>query len=557
MGARMIKDTRPLTDKGFQQEQTRKILDFLRQNDYPNTVLTSKQFPLSSKEFVSVFNFMYQFLDPQNSNKLPTVKYEEEALKVFKSLHYPGNLTKSNFTAMGSLHSWPTVLGSLSYLCDLVKIYSEKLLPKENFNAMAFPSVDEDGLPTDRTNKEKIKLEYFFTCFHKWNNATDEVDEMDYTEEIERLKEEMMENQDVNIDYLKELETAMLRFKREFEALSNEGSSFEALEEQRNAQAIDVAKLEDYLSKLLRNVETKKADVDKIPAEQDVLMEKSRALSTEIQDLRAKCDNPNINHREAEKNSILINERRRMMENLKIECDEVDNKNWEMEVKFSKLRENIESTSRQINSKSLDSSIKTKDGSIFKMEEFRLGNYHQYDEIKTDLVEAVKVAKNDQRLLEKEVSKGESHIEESKDKLSMLKKNLDDKKYELSRVTEEISRSKDKIAVDEKNLDSRLTEVRNQLLQVKSKDRVGAGELSQELEAVQARLEAAKAKRKSEFEAGQLFLKKVIGRTIDYFEECDKIEKNTSDKLVEQIQKKIAEVKLTAREIEDKCNRYV
>merc|ERR1712227_853234 len=145
---------------------------------------------------------------------------------------------------------------------------------------------------------------------------------------------------------------------------------------------------------------------------------------------------------------------------------------------MGKMRENIESTSRQINSKSLDSSIKTKDGSIFKMEEFRLGNYHQYDEIKTDLVEAVKVAKNDQRLLEKEVSKGESHIEESKDKLSMLKKNLDDKKYELSRVTEEISRSKDKIAVDEKNLDSRLTEVRNQLLQVKSKDRVGAGTVS-------------------------------------------------------------------------------
>jgi len=295
-------------------------------------------------------------------------------------------------------------------------------LPKENFNAMAFPSVDEDGLPTDRTNKEKIKLEYFFTCFHKWNNATDDVDEMDYTEEIERLKEEMMENQDVNIDYLKELEAAMLKFKREVEALSNEGSSFEALEEQRNAQAIDVAKLEDYLSKLLRNVETKKIDVDKIPAEQDVLMEKSQALSTEIQDLRAKCDNPNINHREAEKNSILINERRRMIDNLKIECDEVDNKNWEMEVKFSKMRENIESTSRQINSKSLDSNIKTKDGSIFKMEEFRLGNYRQYDDIKSDLLEAVKVAKNDQRLLEKEVSKGESHIEESKDKLSMLKK---------------------------------------------------------------------------------------------------------------------------------------
>lgn len=123
MGMRVLKDSRPLTDKAYQTEQTRKILDFLRLNEYPNTILTSKHFPLSAKEFVSIFNFMYCFLDPQNPSKLPTVKYEEDVLKVFKSLNYPGNLTKSNFAAMGSLHSWPTVLGSLSYLCDLVKIY--------------------------------------------------------------------------------------------------------------------------------------------------------------------------------------------------------------------------------------------------------------------------------------------------------------------------------------------------------------------------------------------------------------------------------------------------
>merc|ERR1712112_600482 len=143
------------------------------------------------------------------------------------------------------------------------------------------------------------------------------------------------------------------------------------------------------------------------------------------------------------------------------------------------------------------------------MEEFRLGNHGQYDEIKIELVEAVKVAKNDQRLLEKEVSKGESLIEESKDKLVSLKKSLDDKKFEMSRITEEISRSKDKISADEKKLDSRLIEVRDQLLQVKSKERAGAGELSKELEVVEARLEAAKVKRKTEFEAGQMILKNV------------------------------------------------
>ena len=54
-----------------------------------------------------------------------------------------------------------------------------------------------------------------------------------------------------------------------------------------------------------------------------------------------------------------------------------------------------------------------------------------------------------------------------------------------------------------------------------------------------------------------MFLKKVIGQTLDYFEECGRIEKNKSDNLVEQIQKKIAEVRLTAKEIEEKCDKYV
>merc|ERR1719175_331675 len=139
MGARVLKDTRPLTDKSYQLEEIKKLLDFLRQNKYANTSLTSKHFPLNTKEFVNIFNFLYSFLDPRITNKIPSAKFEEEALKTLKSLNYPGNLTKSSFVAMGSMHTWPTVLGSLSYLCDIVQMYSEKLLPKECFHVIAFP----------------------------------------------------------------------------------------------------------------------------------------------------------------------------------------------------------------------------------------------------------------------------------------------------------------------------------------------------------------------------------------------------------------------------------
>lgn len=45
--------------------QVRKILDFLRTRGFHNTTLTSKNFPLNSKDFVDIFNFMYSFLGRQ------------------------------------------------------------------------------------------------------------------------------------------------------------------------------------------------------------------------------------------------------------------------------------------------------------------------------------------------------------------------------------------------------------------------------------------------------------------------------------------------------------
>ena len=125
MGIQKVKDSRPLTDKTYQRDQTVKLLDFLRANGYGNMALTTKNFPLSGKEFVNIFNFLYSFLDPATVNRpvIPTVKFEETVVKIMKDLHYPGNIAKSNFVALGSSHAWPTVLGTLEYLLNLAKIY--------------------------------------------------------------------------------------------------------------------------------------------------------------------------------------------------------------------------------------------------------------------------------------------------------------------------------------------------------------------------------------------------------------------------------------------------
>ena len=121
IGSKTVKDTRNLQDKKVQQELTRRLLDFLRQYQYPSA-LTSKDFPPSSKEFVNIFNFLYSYIDHTNQVIIPYTRNEDEIIKVMKSLQYPGMLSKSTFKTIAP-HSWPTVLGCLSYLCDVATIF--------------------------------------------------------------------------------------------------------------------------------------------------------------------------------------------------------------------------------------------------------------------------------------------------------------------------------------------------------------------------------------------------------------------------------------------------
>ena len=49
-------------------------------------------------------------------------KFEEEVPKILKSLGYPFTLSKSAMFAIGSLHTWPTILGALQWLVDCLRV---------------------------------------------------------------------------------------------------------------------------------------------------------------------------------------------------------------------------------------------------------------------------------------------------------------------------------------------------------------------------------------------------------------------------------------------------
>ena len=191
VGAKVVKDTRPLGDKEFQVAQTRRILDFLRTNGYHNNTLTSKNFPLQTREFVAVFNFIYNHIDPIKEEVLSYPGFHEPIIALLKDLSYPGNIPRSHFVTLGSQHSWPAVLGCLSFLCDLATTYVMKLQP--NINAIGFPS----DFSSDRETREKLTFEHHLACFSAFNDGHD-----DYDEQEEQLQEVLMENMGVDIERL-------------------------------------------------------------------------------------------------------------------------------------------------------------------------------------------------------------------------------------------------------------------------------------------------------------------------------------------------------------------
>ena len=148
----------------------------------------------------------------------------------------------------------------------------------DNFNAIAFPSVDEDGLPMDRTNKNKIELDFYLECFQKFNaGAEDE----DYDEETNKLKQTLMENQDVNLEYLRSLDKQRQQLTAEYDEISSKTSNIEDLMAGKNEMASDKAKLEQYVANLQRRIE-----------ENTVLQ-----LASEIRKFRMKEDDLNVNRK--------------------------------------------------------------------------------------------------------------------------------------------------------------------------------------------------------------------------------------------------------------------
>jgi len=553
IGAKGSKDTRPLHDKTFRQSQIRKILDFLRMTNYPNTSLTSKHFPLSSKEFVMVFNFIYFHLDPSTDQVLPLHRFEEEVPKLLKSLNYPGNLSKSNFSTMGSLHSWPTVLGSLAYLCDLASLFAKNLYP--NVVALSFPMKDDMGFAIDRESDDKLIFECNLRCMAEYNAGADE-----FPEQLQTLRGNLMENNGVDMERLEYLKQHKDGLEAELIRLDGRDNKKVDLLKERQVRQADIEKLTNYLQEVKNHNQMKVEKTKIIGQENEEISAQIQTLNGIVIDLKANCDQGKVSQYEVEGNKVLIGEKRKQIEVARKEVEEIEKEVWEKEIDVARKRDGVDMLVKQVNSLAMQEGLRSQSGELVALEvhSFQGGRDDEMvanNSMRAELGELAKSARTSTRNTERELQATVATTEQGKREIMTRRSELESKEKEVSRISDELIKNKEQISVEEKYYNDELTAIKDQLHHLKSTERVNKEVLERELVAAKEKLGMKQFQREKYKSDGILFLRKVSDRAVSYMEECTGYRDSAARAVLDAAKARVELVKKASCELEDKVEK--
>ena len=183
--------------------------------------------PITLKMFVEVTAHLMKMLNIKQT--LTVINYIEELPKIGKKLHYPGIINKSWLKTANAMHSWPYVLGWISWLVEICEI-----------RELAFQKFNLENLPFTGDQREaKINKNTFFSMLEFYNAWNDEkLDEE--AAMVERYLQQFEEEQGVTEEILNNARSE----------LDEEMDKLQVAEEDANKIDEEVKHLQEVLSSL-------------------------------------------------------------------------------------------------------------------------------------------------------------------------------------------------------------------------------------------------------------------------------------------------------------------
>jgi kinetochore protein NDC80 len=113
------------------QKCVRDLLAFLSRTAYDHALSTKDLLNPTGKEFHHMMRHIFKLIDPQGVPLGVEAKIEEEVPQLFKRLHYPFPISRASLYAVGSPHTWPSLLAAICWLCELI-VYQDRVHTEKN-----------------------------------------------------------------------------------------------------------------------------------------------------------------------------------------------------------------------------------------------------------------------------------------------------------------------------------------------------------------------------------------------------------------------------------------
>ena len=166
-------------------------------------------------------------------------------------------------------------------------------------------------------------------------------------------------------------------------------------------------------------------------------------MKAELVQLKGSSLNKSIGSHVMERNSLMVNEKRHKISVTKASIEEIENHNWDKEIKVSRARGELETTLRQVNSVLVQQDIKSLAGERLVI------TADNGDEVQAELNQLLLEAKASSRKLQIDAENEKNKIEEIALKTEKMKKVTIEKTEQNRNLDLEISKLKVESAKEE------------------------------------------------------------------------------------------------------------
>lgn len=352
-GAQIKSDPRPLNDKNFQQTCIRTLITFLTQHGYDHAISPKLLTNPTSKEFIHMVHFLFRRVDPNISF---AGKIEDDVPALFKRLNYPFQISKSALYAVGSPHTWPSLLAALTWIVELL-MYEERAEESRE----AGGSFDDNG--------QRLFFSFVGKAYHYFLEGDDD--------NCGLLEEQLSQTfQDRDADFAAEVEGLMqtnANLQGELEMKLSQPAPLVALERKKADFLSDIAKFHKLIASLQQHKQALGSKLEERTADLAHKEAELAAVRADNISLRERIAAQEINLADVERMS---KERSRMEEVVRSvgqQREVLEKSVWDAEVQLAKQQEVLDSIVRLYHStgdrlKLIPKSAKRAEGMEYEIE---------------------------------------------------------------------------------------------------------------------------------------------------------------------------------------------